>query len=360
MGLNPSQVLVKLNEARPWAFTQPRLTRIPTKHSDTNAGWELFEAGPVLLRPFQGLWICSCTDEWVSNASQGKAGQRGSNTAVSAGFTICWCCWKECEQNSQQKNSCSCSRVFWTQRCSTSLSSHGEGEKMSAPFSTEWERTMGEVGAFKRLTVLQQQLRERWGNNIVQNIFLVLADGAFEKWPLLSASAPPPLMWDDSLTRRETKRLRQQCLESGRHNKLIHTWMEPLCDALLTDENRDTPCSADDTRDTTCTDDSDRERRRRTPLLRRQHRWTLQNSIFDLLSLVVHDKVGDCELHTEKALQLVETQICTLQPRLQLEKHSNVTFSQGMDIFSEDRGGRGIFTKSAKSWNWAASSAETR
>ena len=75
MGLNPSQVLVKLNEARPWAFTQPRLTRIPTKHSDTNAGWELFEAGPLLLRPFQGLWICSCTDEWVSNASQGKARQ---------------------------------------------------------------------------------------------------------------------------------------------------------------------------------------------------------------------------------------------------------------------------------------------
>ena len=27
--------------------------------------------------------------------------------------------------------------VFWTQRCSTSLSSHGQGEKMSAPFSTE-------------------------------------------------------------------------------------------------------------------------------------------------------------------------------------------------------------------------------
>ena len=125
--------------------------------------------------------------------------------------------------------------------------------------------------------------------------------------------------------------------------------MEPLCDALLTDENRDNLCSADDTKDTTCTDDSDRERRRRTPLLRRQHRRTLENSIFDLLSLVVHDKVGDCELHTEKTFQLVETQICTLQPRLQLEKHSNVTFSQGMDIFSEDRGGRGIFTKSAKS-----------
>ena len=60
--------------------------------------------------------------------------------------------------------------------------------------------------------------------------------------------------------------MRQQCLESGRHNKLIHTWIEePFCDALLTDENRDNPCSADDTKDTTCTDDSDREEEEKPP-----------------------------------------------------------------------------------------------
>ena len=70
-------------------------------------------------------------------ARQGKAGQRVSNTAVSSGFTRYCALDKSLSKILNKKNLCSCGRVFWTQRCSTSLSSHGEGEKMSAPFSTE-------------------------------------------------------------------------------------------------------------------------------------------------------------------------------------------------------------------------------
>ena len=89
--------------------------------------FKAFEYVPALMNGFP----------MQARPSQGRAGQRVSNTAVSSGFTICCAVDKSVSKILNKKNSCSCSRVFWTQRCSTSLSSHREGEKMSAPFSTE-------------------------------------------------------------------------------------------------------------------------------------------------------------------------------------------------------------------------------